>query len=341
MPGTYIKLPPDASGGSGFISSVSSSNSVTLTVLSNNLTADVRLSPDAATAGSFKVTNTIHANGLHSEATFATTLLSGFLKTADWNTFDSKEPPIAGGTTLDYWRGDKTFQTLDTSVVPENGNLYYTDARARLAIAGTAPVDYDNTTGVISMAQADGATDGYLSSVDWTTFNNKQDDIVATTAADFYRGDKTFALLDLAALTPETSGTPAASGKIGQLVTATQAASTGTGVGASGVYGNVTSISVPAGRWLAWGSAAFVENTADLTTGLQCGISASAAGAGLGEFDTSLSSALISGTSDLILATPHVVIDIASTTTYYLNTKFTYTSGSPQHRGKITALRIG
>lgn len=45
--------------------------------------------------------------------------------------------------------------TLDTSVVPENTNLYYTDARARLAISvtdsgGDGSLSYNNTTGVIT-----------------------------------------------------------------------------------------------------------------------------------------------------------------------------------------------
>jgi hypothetical protein len=62
-----------------------------------------------------------------------------------------------------------------TDSLPEGSvNLYFTQARARAAISGTAPVSYDNTTGVISMAQASGAADGFLDSADWTTFNNKQ-----------------------------------------------------------------------------------------------------------------------------------------------------------------------
>lgn len=300
MPGTYIKLPPDVGGGSSFITSVTTSTSIALTVVSNNLTAALRLSSDAATAGSLKVTNTVHANGLHSEIPFATALATGALTNADWTTFNSKENAIAAGTTAQYWRGDKTFQTLDTGVVPENGNLYYTDARARLALSATAPVTYDNTTGVFSLGA-----------------------------------------LTLDDLVPETSGTPAGVGKIGQILTASQVANTSTGVGATGVYGNATSLSITAGRWQVWGSAGFSENAAVLTTGLQCGISASSAGGSLNEFDTALFPGLISGSSDLILSTPSVIIDIASTTTYYLNTKFYYTSGSPQHRGKITALRIG
>lgn len=41
-----------------------------------------------------------------------------------------KEPTIPTGTALQYIRGNKTLATLDTSVVPENGNVYYTTARA-------------------------------------------------------------------------------------------------------------------------------------------------------------------------------------------------------------------
>jgi hypothetical protein len=40
-------------------------------------------------------------------------------------------------------------------------------------ISGTAPVDFNNITGVISMAAADTSTDGYLTSTDWNTFNDK------------------------------------------------------------------------------------------------------------------------------------------------------------------------
>lgn len=71
------------------------------------------------------------------------------------NELDSeKESSIATGTTLQYYRGDKTWQTLNTSVVPESGNLYYTNTRSRAAISGTAnQVLYDSSTGVLSLPQ--------------------------------------------------------------------------------------------------------------------------------------------------------------------------------------------
>ena len=46
------------------------------------------------------------------------------------------EPAIAAGTTSQYWRGDKTWQTLNTTSVTEGTNLYYTQARFDSAFNG-------------------------------------------------------------------------------------------------------------------------------------------------------------------------------------------------------------
>lgn len=62
------------------------------------------------------------------------------------------EPTITAGTTAQYWRGDKSWQTLNTAVVPESGNLYYTDARARASLSFTAGSGaYNSSTGVITI----------------------------------------------------------------------------------------------------------------------------------------------------------------------------------------------
>lgn len=47
---------------------------------------------------------------------------------------DAKEDSIAPSTISKYWRGDKTWQELDTSAVPENGSLYFTDGRVQAYI---------------------------------------------------------------------------------------------------------------------------------------------------------------------------------------------------------------
>ena len=70
---------------------------------------------------------------------------------------NGKEPSIsAPGTTGQYWRGNKTWATLDTSVIPENGPLFYTDARARAAVSLTTTgtsgaATYSSSTGVLNI----------------------------------------------------------------------------------------------------------------------------------------------------------------------------------------------
>lgn len=63
---------------------------------------------------------------------------------------------ITAGTTLQYWRGDKSFQTLNTAAVPELTNLYYTDSRSRAAISLTTTgtsgaATYSSSTGVLNV----------------------------------------------------------------------------------------------------------------------------------------------------------------------------------------------
>jgi hypothetical protein len=57
----------------------------------------------------------------------------------------------------------------------------YTDALARASISGTSPITYNSSTGAIGITQASGSTNGFLSSTDWNTFNNKLSSITLTT----------------------------------------------------------------------------------------------------------------------------------------------------------------
>jgi len=84
------------------------------------------------------------AAALGDDANFATTMTTSLA---------GKEPTITAGTTSQYYRGDKSFQTLDTLAVAENTNLYYTDTRARAAISATGSLSYNSSTGVISFTQ--------------------------------------------------------------------------------------------------------------------------------------------------------------------------------------------
>ena len=98
----------------------------------------------------------------------------GALSSADWSTFNSKEPAITAGTSLQYYRGDKTFQTLNTSVVPESGNIYFTEPRV-LATVLTGL----NLSGGGTIA----ATDSIL-----TAFGKVQNQISALVGGVYYKG---------------------------------------------------------------------------------------------------------------------------------------------------------
>jgi hypothetical protein len=94
------------------------------------------------------------------------------IQTTDITNWDSKESAIAPGTTAQYYRGDKSFQTLDTSAVPENSNLYHTEARVRGSVSGTTPIEYNSTTGVISHVDSDSVR--HVTDAEKSTWNAAQ-----------------------------------------------------------------------------------------------------------------------------------------------------------------------
>src|SRR5262245_10246411 len=47
----------------------------------------------------------------------ATSSVNGYLTSANWTMFNNKEPAITAGLTSQYWRGDKSWQTLDKAAV--------------------------------------------------------------------------------------------------------------------------------------------------------------------------------------------------------------------------------
>lgn len=85
---------------------------------------------------------------------------------------------LAEGTNLYYTqaRFDTAFAAKSTTDLAEGTNLYFTVERAQDAVGGgfVAPLVYNDGANTFSITQSGVATDGYLSSVDWNTFNNKQ-----------------------------------------------------------------------------------------------------------------------------------------------------------------------
>ncbi len=122
----------------------------------------------------------------------ASTSTNGYLSSTDWNTFNNKEGSLAAGTTSQYYRGDKTWQTLDSSVVAENTNLYFTNARAQ-----AAAVTQNITNGVTLTAPSEDAVFDALAL--------KEDSLAAGTTSQYYRGDKSWQTLDTSIVTENSN----------------------------------------------------------------------------------------------------------------------------------------
>lgn len=83
----------------------------------------------------------------------------------------------AVGQTLTFHTEGSTYYSVGTTTLNQ-----VVGAGAVTNVTGTAPIaSSGGTTPAISISQADTVNDGYLSSTDWNTFNNKQDLVSLTT----------------------------------------------------------------------------------------------------------------------------------------------------------------
>ena len=91
----------------------------TLSVVGGKLTV---IGGTSGSTGSTSISiNTSTPNGLSlTGSTLSLALASisntGALSSTNWNTFNNKEPAITAGSTSQYWRGDKSWQTLPTTL---------------------------------------------------------------------------------------------------------------------------------------------------------------------------------------------------------------------------------
>lgn len=114
---------------------------------------------------------------------------SGYLSSSDWTIFNSKLSTVAvtarltgNGTPaspLDIaQQGATNGQTLKW-----NGSTWIPgdDLTGITSVSASAPITGNGTSGnPLTMAQANGTTNGFLSSTDWTTFNNKLSTVAVT-----------------------------------------------------------------------------------------------------------------------------------------------------------------
>ena len=127
----------------------------------------------------------------------STTTQSGYLTNTDWNTFNSKQSTlvlgnvngtdfiISGGTgsiigtglTLSLATINSNIGTFNNVAVNAKGLITSASNAAYItlgSLSGSAPIVYNNSTGIISILQSTSTQSGYLTNTDWNTFNNKQ-----------------------------------------------------------------------------------------------------------------------------------------------------------------------
>ena len=84
---------------------------------------------------------------------------------------------------------------------------------SKAAFSATAPMAYDSNTGVFSIPAATGSQNGYLTSANWTTFNNKQNALTLTVTGSSGAATLTGATLNIPTYTlAGLGGQPALSG---------------------------------------------------------------------------------------------------------------------------------
>ena len=104
----------------------------------------------------------------------ATSSVNGYLTSTDWTTFNNKQATLVSGTNIKTVNSTSLLGSGDVSV-------------GVTSVTGTAPVvSSGGATPAISMAAATTSVSGYLTSTDWTTFNNKVSSQWTTTGSTIY-----------------------------------------------------------------------------------------------------------------------------------------------------------
>ena len=199
-----ITSKPTTLSGYGITDATSSARALTINGVTQSLAADrtwtvTDITGNSGTATKLQTARTI--NGTSFDGSANITIIDS-----------TKEPAITAGTTSQYWRGDKSWQTLNTAAVAELTNLYWTQARFDTAFTGKSTTNLAEginlyytearvtanaanaantaarhnavtlgtanglslSTQQLSLGLASSGVTGALSGTDWNTFNGKQ-----------------------------------------------------------------------------------------------------------------------------------------------------------------------
>jgi hypothetical protein len=167
MAGTWIFLPLSGGGGGStfygdpvadqsLLPAVGLLGEIRFAILENQFfswdgLAWVRAPDDVINARAVNTTGPLSGGGaLSSDITLsimqAGTAQDGYLSSADWTTFNSKQGDIAAGTTSQYFRGDKTFVDLTTdALLTSDGSTAPASTKLGESIASDEPTTLVNT----------------------------------------------------------------------------------------------------------------------------------------------------------------------------------------------------
>ena len=193
----------------------------------------------AAATGTVTSVSVVSANGLAGTVATATTtpaitlsttvtgLLKGNGTAISAATSGTDYAPATSGTSILYGNGAGGFSnvTIGTGVAFAAGTLSATGSGGTVtSVTGTAPVvSSGGTTPAISMAAATTSVNGYLTSTDWTTFNNKQAALVSGTNIKTVNGTTLLGSGDLGTITYAYGGTGLTSYTAGDIIYASAA----------------------------------------------------------------------------------------------------------------------
>lgn len=159
---------------------VDDTNSVDLSLISNVLTANIKIDSNSTAPIS------VSSDGIRIDCCPETLLSATDSNTIDFTLSGTNNHTItaslryADSATIDFSEsgsgltaGARISTDITNILTSDSSGLLVSSSSLLSLISATAPILYNNSTGVISITQSSGSTDGYLSSTDWTTFNNK------------------------------------------------------------------------------------------------------------------------------------------------------------------------
>lgn len=258
--------------------------------------------------------------------------IAGPLNLGGTGSFDPTQPGPIGGTTP----GTGTFTTISAT-----GAITSTLATgtAPFTVASTTVVANLNSTQWNGLTNAGGATGRFMSFTSATNVAGSTQITASGTAATIGTIGGTYTGVVLAGA---QTALAAVAGQVGEVIESK--ISTATSAAGTGAYLQLATISLTAGDWLISASAIAIPNGATFAVGgaLEALIgttTASNTGTTAG-YDRMIDGQPVIAGVNVSMAIPAKRVLINATTSYFLNVLQTYSAGTPQWQGSITATRI-